>query len=316
MKICDFRLSTADFGIFGRGLQRPECVWIDADGVWASDARGGVARVREKDDPVLLGSGIVDANGFSRRPDGSFVVAGIGDGGLHAVARDGTTRLLLNSFDGKPLGTVNCAWAQGQDRIWLSMMTRSPQWHAGLTSQIRDGYILRIDGEGARCEIVADGLDLTNEVKVSPDGRHLYAAETLGGRIVRFAIRPDGALGPKEIVGPESLGRGAYPDGFAFDPLGNIWVTIISQNGLSVIDARGDVHVVYHDLHEAAVEAMTVGVERRNGTVDHLVACASARGPLRLPTSLAFGGADGRTAYVGSLLMPHLATFRLPDALA
>ncbi len=313
MNIADFRLSTADLRIFGRGLQRPECVWVDGDGVWASDARGGVARVQADGDPELLGSGIVDTNGFSRRPDGSFVVAGIGDGGLHLIAPDGATRKLLDSFDGKPLGTVNCAWADGPDRIWLSVMTRSPHWHAGLTSQVRDGYILRVDGDGARCAIVADGLDLTNEVKVSPDGRHLYAAETLGCRIVRFALRPDGSLGNKETVGPESLGRGAFPDGFAFDPFGNVWVTIISRNGLSAIDRHGDLHVVYHDANEAAVEAMTVGVERRNGTVEHLVACASARGPLRLPTSLAFGGPDGRTAYVGSLLAEHLPTFRLPD---
>ncbi|MEI9991160.1 MAG: SMP-30/gluconolactonase/LRE family protein [Rhizomicrobium sp.] len=315
MRICDLRLSTADLGIFGQGLQRPECVWVDRDGVWASDARGGVAHVREQGDPALLGSGIADANGFSRRPDGSFVVAGLGDGGLHLIAPDGATRTLLDRFDGKPLGTVNCAWADGPDRIWLSVMTRAPQWHAGLTSRAPDGYILRVERDGARCEIVADGLDLTNEVKVSPDGRHLYAAETLGCRIVRFAIRPDGSLGAKETVGPESLGRGAFPDGFAFDRFGNIWVTLISRNGLCTIDPRGDVHVVYHDTNDAAVEAMTVGVEQRNGGVDHLVACASEHGPLRLPTSLAFGGPDGRTAYVGSLLMPHLATFRLPKDL-
>jgi hypothetical protein len=35
---------------------------------------------------------------------------------------------------------------------------------------------------------------------------------------------------------------------------------------------------------------------------------------LRLPTSIAFGG--GRTAYVGTLPLPHLATFQLPDSLA
>jgi gluconolactonase len=310
MKISEFILNAADFETFGQGLQRPECVWIDRSGVWASDARGGVAQVRENADPVLLGSGIVDANGFSRRPDGSFVVAGIGDGGLHIVQANGETRTLLNSFDGKPLGAVNCAWADGPDRIWLSVMTRAPQWHAALTTPVRDGYILRVDGE--RCEIAADGLDLTNEVKVSPDGRFLYAAETLGCRIVRFPIDPDGSLGDKEIVGPDSLGRGAFPDGFAFDPFGNIWVTIINQNGLSVIDRKGDLHTVYSDMNESAVELMAAGVEQRNGTVEHLVACASERGPLRLPTSLAFGGPDERTAYVGNLLSAHLPTFRLP----
>ncbi|HEX3675294.1 MAG TPA: SMP-30/gluconolactonase/LRE family protein [Rhizomicrobium sp.] len=311
MRLSEFKLAAGDFGTFGQGLQRPECVWVDRDGVWASDARGGVARVKKDADPDVLGSGIADPNGFSRRPDGSFIVAGIGDGGLHVISPGGQTRKLLDSFDGKPLGTVNYACADGPERIWLSVMTRKPQWSDALTSQERDGYILRVDG--TRCEIVADGLDLTNEVKLSPDGRHLYAVETLGCRIVRFAIAHDGSLGAKETVGPESLGRGALPDGFAFDAMGNIWVTIINQNGLFVIDRHGDMHIVYRDMDEQAVEALAAGVEQRNGTVDHLVACASERGPLRLPTSLAFGG---HTAYVGTLLLPHLATFQLPDGLA
>lgn len=315
MKIADFKLTAGDFASFGRGLQRPECVWADSDGIWASDARGGIAHVRADDAPHVLGAGIVDPNGFSRRPDGSFVVAGIGDGGLHLIDARGQTRKLLDSLDGKPLGTVNYACADGPERIWLSVMTRRPQWDAALTTTEKDGYILRVDGDGGVCEIVADGLDLTNEVKVSPDGHHLYAAETLGGRIVRFAIRPDGSLGAKEVAGPQTLGRGAYPDGFSFDVFGNIWVTIINQNGLMAIDRHGEPHIVYRDRDEDAVEAMIAGVEQRNGTVDHLVACASQGGPLPLPTSLAFGGPDGRTAYVGTLTLPHLPTFRLPERL-
>lgn len=312
MKLSDFKLTASDFGIFGQDLQRAECVWVDRDGVWASDARGGVAHVKDGANPSVLGTGIVDANGFSRRPDGSFVVAGIGDGGLHLIAPNGQTRKLLDSFDGKPLGTVNYACANGPERIWLSVMTRKPQWSDALTTQVRDGYILRIDG--ARAEIVADGLDLTNEVKVSPDGQYLYAVETMGCRIVRFPLRRDGTLGNKETVGPESLGRGALPDGFAFDAMGNIWVTIINQNALFVIDKQGDVHVVYRDMVDSAVEALADGVEHRTGTVDQLIACAAVNGPLRLPTSLAFS-LDGRTAYVGTLALPHLATFQVPKNL-
>jgi sugar lactone lactonase YvrE len=315
MNISDFKLAAGDFGTFGRGLQRPECVWIDNEGIWASDARGGVARAKADGDPELRGSGIVDTNGFSRRPDGSFVAASIGDGRVCVIAPDGKTRTILDTFDGKPLGTVNCAWADGQDRTWVSVMTRDMPWFSALTTTTIDGYILRVEGDGERCEIVADGLDLTNEVKVSPDGRFLYAAETLGCRIVRFPIQPNGALGKKEIVGPASLGRGAFPDGFAFDPFGNVWVTIINQNGLSVIDKRGDLHIVYRDMNEKAVEEMAESVAQRNGTVEQLVACASENGPLSLPTSLAFGGASGRTAYVGNLAMTHLPTFELPASL-
>jgi sugar lactone lactonase YvrE len=288
---------------------------VDREGVWASDARGAVSRVHAGRQPEVFGTGIADPNGFSRRPDGSFVVAGLSDGRLYHLTLDGRTRVLLESIDGVPLGAVNFACADGPQRIWLSVMTRHLPWVPALQSAKRDGYIVRIDGDGRRAEIVADGLDLTNEVKVSPDGRHLYAVETLGGRIVRFAIRQDGSLGAKERVGPDTLGRGALPDGLTFDPAGNIWLTIISQNAIQVIDRDGAAHVVYSDANAAAVEAMACAVEQRNGTLDHLLACMAVAGPLRLPTSLAFGGSDGRTAFVGSVGLTHLITFRVPPGL-
>jgi len=315
MPLSGFRLTAADLRPFGQGLQRPECVWVDDEGVWASDARGGVCRVFADRDPTLLGSGIADPNGFSRRPDGSFVVAGLTDGRLYRIARDGRTRMLLDSLDGLPLGAVNYACADGPQRIWLSVMTRHLPWVPAMQTKKRDGYIVRIDGEGPRAEIVADGLDLTNEVKVSPDGRHLYAVETLGGRIVRFPIRGDGSLGERERVGPDSFGRGAFPDGLTFDPAGNIWVTIISQNAIHVIDRDGAVHVAYSDMNAAAVEAIASAVGQRTGTLDQLLACMDVAGPLRLPTSLAFGGRDGRDAFVGSVGLTHLLTFRVPAAL-
>jgi sugar lactone lactonase YvrE len=315
MKLSDFKLTAKDFGTFGQGLQNPECVWVDRDGIWASDLRGGVARVTANADGELLGSGIGQPNGFSRRPDGSFVVAGIGDSKLYRIAPNGATRMLLDSFDGKPLGAVNYACADGPDRIWMSVMTRHPQWHDALTTQHGDGYILRIEDNGARCEIVADGLDLTNEVKVSPDGQFLYAAETMGCRVVRFPIRRDGSLGPKEPVGPASLGRDALPDGITLDAMGNVWVTIINQNGLFVIDKHGDVHIVYRDMNKEAVATLAANTDRRASTVDELVACSVTDGPVRLPTSIAFGP-DGRTVYVGTLTLPHLATFQLPKDLS
>jgi sugar lactone lactonase YvrE len=315
MSIAEFKLTAADLVPYGEGLRRPECVWIDREGVWASDARGGVCKVRVDGEPELLGTGIADPNGFSRRPDGSFVVAGLTDGRLYQIAPDGRTRVLLESLDGAPLGAVNYACCDGPQRVWLSVMTRRLPWVPAMQSGKRDGYILRIDGADARAEIVADGLDLTNEVKVSPDGRHLYAVETLGGRIVRFPIRPDGSLGNRERVGPDSLGRGALPDGLTFDPAGNIWLTIISQNAVHVIGRDGAVHVVYSDMNAAAVDAMACAVEQRTGNLDHLLACMAVAGPLRLPTSLAFGGPEGRTGFLGSVGLTHLLTFRVPPGL-
>ena len=95
MNIDDFTLEPIDFGRFGHGLSRPECVWIDDDGIWTSDARGGVSRLSPTGEPTLLGSGIGTPNGFSRRRDGSFVVAGLDDGAIYTIRPDGTTTVLL-----------------------------------------------------------------------------------------------------------------------------------------------------------------------------------------------------------------------------
>ena len=306
--ITSFRLKAEDFGTFGRDLARPECVWIDADGIWTSDGRGGVSLVRADRPAATIGTGIHEPNGFSRRRDGSFVVAGLGDGKVHLIRSGGETSVLLDTVDGKPLGAVNCAWADGE-RTWISVMTDSLPWSVSMNQDAR-GYIILLDGNGAR--IVADGLHQTNEVKVSPNGRYLYAVETLGRRIVRFEIGTNGRLGRKEIVGPSDLGHGAYPDGFAFDAEGNIWLTLIIRNGLAVITRDGDCHVMYEEPKNAAIDKLVEAIKARDADVDTMRACIGERLPF--PTSIAFGGKDNRTAYVGSLATPHIFTFRSPVA--
>ncbi len=307
-RITDFRLTAGDFATFGSDLARPECVWIDSDGIWTSDARGGVSLVRADRAAATIGSGIHEPNGFSRRQDGSFVVAGLGDGKVHLIRPDGKTSVLLDTLDGRPLGAVNCAWADG-DRTWVSVMSDSLPWSISMNQEPR-GYIILLDDKGAR--VVADGLHQTNEVKVSADGCYLYAVETLGRHLVRFAIGANGSLGSKEIVGPTDLGHGAYPDGFTFDADGNIWLTLIIRNGLAVISREGDYHVVYEEPKTAAIDKLVEAITGRVADVNTMRACIGERLPF--PTSIAFGGEDGRTAYVGSLATPHIFTFRSPVA--
>ena len=61
------------------------------------------------------------------------------------------------------------------------------------------------------------------------------------------------------------------------------------------------------ELLKAARTAQAEGL----ATQELMGQCAVA-GPLVLPTSLAFGGPDGRDAFVGSLATPHLTSFRSP----
>ena len=189
----------------------------------------------------------------------------------------------------------------------MSMMTRQERWYQALNTE-PDGYILLI--EHGRARIVADELHLTNEIKVHPNGQYLYGVETLGKRIFRFAIGANGDLGEKEIFGPADLGHGALPDGFIFDQEGNVWVTIVSRNGIVVVSEGGETHTVYEEPNLEAVDAMVTAMQQKTVSAEHLIACAGKK--LNLPTSLSFGGTDRRTVYVGSLGLAHLLTFNSP----
>jgi gluconolactonase len=144
------------------------------------------------------------------------------------------------------------------------MMTRQERWHQALSTK-PDGYILLIEHGLAR--IVADDLHLTNEIKVHPGGKYLYGVETLGKRISRFPIASNGDLGQKEIFGPADLGHGALPDGFIFDQEGNVWVTIISRNGIVVISEDGASHTLYEEPKLEAVDAMVQAMEQKTATL-------------------------------------------------
>jgi gluconolactonase len=305
----NFTLRSRDFAVFGSGLNRPECVRVDQDGVWASDDRGGIARVTQNGVAELRGEGVYEPNGYSRTSDGTFIVAGLKDNKVFRIERSGRVSVVLDKFRGNSLGTVNTAWADAQGRIWVSMMTRQERWFHALNTK-PDGYILLIEQGQAR--IVADDLHLTNEIKVHPNGRYLYGVETLGKRVFRFPIASNGDLGQKEIFGPTDLGHGAMPDGFNFDQEGNVWVTIISRNGIVVISEDGETHTIYEEPKIEAVNAMVAAMQQKTATPEHLIACAGEK--LTLPTSLAFGGADRRTVYVGSLGLPHIVTFNSPVA--
>jgi gluconolactonase len=248
----------------------------------------------------------------SRKPElrnCAFIVAGLKDNKVFRIDRAGRVSVVLDQFEGKPLGTVNTAWADTQGRVWVSMMTRRERWYQALNTR-PDGYIVLI--EHGRARIVADDLHLTNEIKVHPNGRYLYGVETLGKRVFRFPIGANGDLGQKEIFGPVDLGYGALPDGFTFDQDGNVWVTIISRNGIVAVSADGETHTIYEEPNLEAVDAMVIAMQEKIATPEHLIACAGKK--LNLPTSLSFGGEDGRTVYVGSLGLPHLVTFNSPVA--
>ncbi|MGE0153518.1 MAG: SMP-30/gluconolactonase/LRE family protein [Reyranellaceae bacterium] len=282
--IADFRLDPAAIDHVGVDLSRPECVLTQSDGtLLVSDNRGGVTRIAADGRQKLIGDMGGDPNGLAMDREGTIYVANIGDGKLYRLHGNGRSEVVLDRFAGNRLGAVNFAYVDAADRLWITISTVTEPRAEAIRNPRPDGYILRHDADGWRR--VAEGFRFTNEIRIDRANRFLYVAESAAGAVARLELRPDGSLGRAEPFGPRPLFEGAIVDGIAFDAAGNLWVTEISRNALIVLKPDGTPVTVFEDPAGALIH---------------------------FPTSIAFGGEDLRTAYIGSLRMNRLARFRVP----
>jgi gluconolactonase len=310
--IKEFRLELSDLTYTGHDLVRPESVLVQPNGtLWTSDGRGGVTRINpDGSQQFIAGLGGNEPNGLAMNADGSLIVANLGAGKVQKLRPDGHAEDLLTEVNGVSITTPNFVFLDSRNRLWLSVMTREHHWWPAVAAPRPDGYIVLLDENGPR--IVADGLYVTNEIRLDAREEYLYVAETIRNHIIRFRVQPDGSLTDKEVFGPDNLGMGAAVDGFTFDADGNIWVTLVLRNGLGVITPDGDYHVVIEDPREEVLKRFEEKVA--NGTAEPNDMLMTAGPNLQFITSLAFGGPDLRTAYLGSLAMSALPTFQSPVA--
>lgn len=301
--------TTLAFSKVGHDLQRPECVLATAGGrLYASDKRGGVT-VIEPDgrqhrigcDPRLI------PNGIALQPDGSFLVANLGeDGGVWHLDRQGQARPWLMEFEGQALPRVNFVTTDRHGTTWACISAL----HTGDDYPLDDtsGFILRCDARGVR--LAADGLRYTNEVRLTADGRHAYVNETFGRRLSRLRVTAEGLLADRTTFA--EFDAGDFPDGLTLDAEGGAWVVCVGSNRVYRVDAQGRRHTVIDDADLACVERLELAFTRRELTRPML---AGARGrQLCNITSLAFSGPGLRTAYMGSLDADHLVRFESPIA--
>jgi sugar lactone lactonase YvrE len=307
----NFTLPLSELKFVGQGLSRPESVLVEKDGtLWVSSNQSAVTRIAPDGTQTPVGQTGGESNGLALDKDGNLYIANIGDGNLYKLYRDGRHEVVLNEIDGHPLGSINFVFIDSQNRLWVSVMTRAIPWFPAVNSPELDGYIILIDQQGPR--VVAGGIHFCNEIRLDAKEEYLYAAETLGRHMLRFRVQPDGSLGEREIFGPADLGVGAVLDGFAFDVEGNIWVTTILRNGLMIITPDGEAHTVFEDAREEALAEDQRKIEEGTLTPEDMFACMGPK--LQFPTSVAFGGPDLKTVYMGSLAMPHLLSFESPVA--
>ena len=323
--ILDFGIEKDRLGYVGRDLQRPECILAEPDGVlWVADARGGVVKLTTDGGQQIVTQRISGhfqeagnepqrylhgtlPNGLAFDRDGGFLVSNFGTDRLEAMGRDGSTHVLADTIDGMPVGKVNFVLRDSQDRIWITVSTKVTNWMHALRTDLADGYLARY--EDGRFRIVADGFHFTNEIRFDANEEWLYIAETTGGRITRLRI-DGGEVRERQTFGPSCLGKGAWPDGIAFDSFGNLWGTLVYSDKLFVLTPEGDLRILLDEGDPERVDALERAFLANAVTEDVLFATGQGVAPWM--ASVTFGGPDLRTAYIGSLKGTRIPFFTAP----
>lgn len=302
----------------GHGLNRPECVlahrsghlfaadWSGAGGVAVIAPDGTVRHLVARDAPEPM-----KPNGIALEPGGSFLIAHLGDtrGGVYRLHPDGRVEEVVSAVDGVPLPPSNFVHLDPAGRLWITISTRQQPRHAAARRDVADGFIVLVPPGGAP-RIVADGLGYTNECIVSPDGRSLFVNETFSKRLSRYAITGEASLGPRETVA--TFGEGTFPDGLVPDMEGGLWITSIVSNRVIRLAPDGTAHTLLEDCDPAAV-AETEAIFERGALSSARLGIRHGR-VLADISSLAFGGPDLRTGYLGCLKGEAIGTIAMPVA--
>jgi sugar lactone lactonase YvrE len=311
-----WQLDRASVRTIGHDLQRPECILAERDGtLWSADARGGVMRINPDGTQQLIAQQVDTRfsaaaaaatseryifegtlpNGLAFADNGDFLIANFGTDALERMTRGGESRVLHTEIDGAPLGKVNFVLRDSKHRIWLTVTTRSKPWTKSINEKIADGYVALIDERGIR--IAADGFVGTNEIRMDANEEWLYVVESNARRISRLRVRGDGLLTDREVYGPSQL-KG-IPDGFAFDAIGNLWMTYVISDKIAAITPAGDELILFEDADPAKVRLFDQHFFAGTVTPEVMMGCGGTLAPWT--ASVTFGGADLRTLYIGSL---------------
>ena len=324
--VLTFALEKSKIQYIGSDLQRPECILAEPDRtLWSADARGGVVRISPDGKQQIITqrrSGHFQAvsseasrylegtlpNGLAFARNGDILISNFGTDCLELMTRDGATKVLADSIDGEPIGKVNFVLRDSQDRVWITVSTRIKNWMHALRTDLPDGYIARyIDG---KFRIVADGFHFTNEIRLDAREEFMYVVETTGRCVSRLRVGKDGSLSNREVFGPSSLGKGAWPDGIAFDSLGNLWGTMVYSDKLFVLTPQGDFRLLLDEGDPKKVDDLEKAFFAN--LVDERVLFATGQGIAPWMASVTFGGADLQTIYIGSLKGTQIPYFRAP----
>lgn len=196
-------------------------------------------------------------NSFGFRRDGSILV---GDAMQRLIYRwDGTVLQPLANLGDIARFSLSDGIVDAQDRMYVGDIGYN---FLDPTLKPVDTCVIACVEPDGRATVVANGLHFPNGMVITPDGRTLIVAETMGHRLSAFDIRADGSLANQRHYA--QLPDDVNPDGIALDAEGAVWLAN-PEGRYAVLRVREGGEIVERiELDTQAYAVMLGGPERRH----------------------------------------------------
>ncbi|WP_346179640.1 SMP-30/gluconolactonase/LRE family protein, partial [Streptomyces cuspidosporus] len=150
------------------------------------------------------------------------------------------TRVLLEEFDGTPVGYVNDIEADARGSVWggtvnLALPSTTEAARAIVAGLVAAPHavgpapsiVFRADPDGTVEKLWEEGT-IANGLAFSPDGQRLYQCDTLTG-VYAFDITADRRLANRQFFGKVPEGGN---NGLAVDVEGGVWVAAVGGGSI------------------------------------------------------------------------------------
>jgi D-xylonolactonase len=170
-----------------------------------------------------------------------------------------TSRDLFTEWEGRALRGLNDLTVDAQGSVYVGSL----EFDALSADKPIPGNLFRVDPPN-RVTKLWEGIQITNGMGFSPDGRLLYHCDSATGAVWAYDVTADRRVKDRRVFGRLVEG---WPDGMAVDAEGGVWVAVVRYG--EVVRFKAD------------------------ATLDRRI-----KMPAQMVTSLTFGGPDMMDLYV------------------